>query len=167
MKVDVSGLDLAKLARWIDAEYVLASASLTLGTAGRFRKSPITLRASSFATSIRSKIATPGRGSYPIFPFPTNPSRTSSVRSVTRCGTSMTTDRTSAPRCTAIVGGIISVPARRKMMAVTTTTQSYTTRKFTTAEYHRMGEVGIFHEDDRVELIEGEIIQMTPIGDKH
>jgi Uma2 family endonuclease len=39
--------------------------------------------------------------------------------------------------------------------------------RFTTEEYHRMGEVGIFDEDDRVELIEGELIQMTPIGPRH
>ncbi|MBI1735312.1 MAG: Uma2 family endonuclease [Candidatus Rokubacteria bacterium] len=40
-------------------------------------------------------------------------------------------------------------------------------RRFTLDEYHWMGRVGIFHEDDRVELIEGEIIEMTPIGTVH
>ena len=40
-------------------------------------------------------------------------------------------------------------------------------RAFTTEEYHRMGQAGILREDDRVELIEGEIIAMTPIGSKH
>ncbi len=42
-----------------------------------------------------------------------------------------------------------------------------TRRRFTVHEYHRMGEVGILHEDDRVELIEGELIQMTSIGTRH
>jgi Uma2 family endonuclease len=40
-------------------------------------------------------------------------------------------------------------------------------RRFTLDEYHRMGEVGILHEDDRVELIQGDIVQMTPIGSNH
>src|SRR5438874_2289676 len=39
--------------------------------------------------------------------------------------------------------------------------------RFTVDEYHLMGEVGIFHEDDRVELFEGAIITMTPIGLPH
>jgi Uma2 family endonuclease len=42
-----------------------------------------------------------------------------------------------------------------------------TRRALTVAEYHRMGEVGILTEDDRVELIEGELIAMSPIGSAH
>jgi len=39
--------------------------------------------------------------------------------------------------------------------------------KFTADEYEQLGRVGIFTEDDRVELIEGEIIEMSPIGRRH
>lgn len=40
-------------------------------------------------------------------------------------------------------------------------------RCFTVEEYHRMAQVGILSEDDRVELIEGDIVEMTPIGSRH
>ena len=38
---------------------------------------------------------------------------------------------------------------------------------FTVDEYYRMGEAGIFHPEARLELIEGEIIEMSPVGDRH
>lgn len=40
-------------------------------------------------------------------------------------------------------------------------------RRFTIYEYHRMGEAGVLSEDDRVELLDGEIVQMSPIGIPH
>ena len=40
-------------------------------------------------------------------------------------------------------------------------------RKFTVAEYYRMAEVGILHTGERVELIDGVIVEMAPIGKAH
>ena len=42
-----------------------------------------------------------------------------------------------------------------------------TPRRFTVDEYYKMAEAGIPGEDDRVELIEGEIVQLAPIGAGH
>ncbi len=52
-------------------------------------------------------------------------------------------------------------------MVVDVSIQTPSLHKFTAAEYERMAEVGIITEDERVELIEGVIIQMSPIGRKH
>lgn len=39
--------------------------------------------------------------------------------------------------------------------------------RFNVEEYRRMGEAEIFSEDDRVELMDGEVVEMAPIGDRH
>ena len=40
-------------------------------------------------------------------------------------------------------------------------------RLFTRKEYHAMGKAGIFAPNERVELLEGEIIAMSPAGSRH
>lgn len=40
-------------------------------------------------------------------------------------------------------------------------------RRFTVDDYHRMVEAGILSERERVELIDGEVVAMTPIGPRH
>lgn len=49
-------------------------------------------------------------------------------------------------------GGVSSLP-RRKF--------------FTREEYHKLAELGVLGEDERVELIEGEIIQIAPVEPEH
>jgi Uma2 family endonuclease len=39
--------------------------------------------------------------------------------------------------------------------------------RLTIADYHRLGEAGILGEDDRVELLEGQLVDMSPIGPRH
>jgi Uma2 family endonuclease len=39
--------------------------------------------------------------------------------------------------------------------------------RLTLADYHRLGEAGILGEDDRVELLEGQLVDMSPISPRH
>lgn len=40
-------------------------------------------------------------------------------------------------------------------------------RLLTVKEYHQMAEAGIFDPDEKLELINGEIVYMSPVGSKH
>ena len=42
-----------------------------------------------------------------------------------------------------------------------------TRRRFMRAEYHRMAEAGILRKQERVDLIRGEIVELSPIGRRH
>ncbi len=42
-----------------------------------------------------------------------------------------------------------------------------TAKRFTTAEYHRLTELGFFAEDERVELINGKLVKMAAKGTAH
>jgi Uma2 family endonuclease len=46
-------------------------------------------------------------------------------------------------------------------------TPAITRKKFTAAEYEQIIAAGVLAEDDRVELLEGEIVEMSPIGPSH
>jgi len=60
---------------------------------------------------------------------------------------------------------VIEKPAETK--AAGTVTATYGPRQFNVDEYRRMGEVGVFKPDERIELIYGGIYEMSPKGKKH
>jgi Uma2 family endonuclease len=51
--------------------------------------------------------------------------------------------------------------------ATMSTYTQITRRLFKVEEYHQMIRSGILSEDDRVELVKGEIIEMSPVGSRH
>jgi Uma2 family endonuclease len=57
---------------------------------------------------------------------------------------------------------IHAIIERRHQMAVSASKYLFTTRDF-----HRMGDAGVFGPDERVELLGGEVVHMTPIGPTH
>jgi Uma2 family endonuclease len=52
-------------------------------------------------------------------------------------------------------------------MSAVITEPPLTRFKLSVEQYHRMVELGILREDERVELIDGELIRMAPIGSLH
>lgn len=58
-------------------------------------------------------------------------------------------------------------PAQPAQTETSDTSNAPEHRKFTVDEYYHMAEVGILRPDERVELIDGEIILMPPIGEPH
>lgn len=60
-----------------------------------------------------------------------------------------------------------SVPLPEQCSTIAKRRSIVAKRRFTVEEYYRMAEVGILRHDERVELIEGEIIEMAAIGSKH
>ncbi|PDW03722.1 Uma2 family endonuclease [Candidatus Viridilinea mediisalina] len=39
--------------------------------------------------------------------------------------------------------------------------------QFTVTAYHRMRDAGVFAADERVELLDGEIVHLSPVGPRH
>jgi Uma2 family endonuclease len=60
-----------------------------------------------------------------------------------------------------VLAGADEAGRRRRMV------EGILTHRFTVEEFHQMGAAGILTEDDRVELIEGELVDMSPIGLSH
>src|SRR6185503_9209471 len=66
---------------------------------------------------------------------------------------------------------IVGIDGGRKvsdMRAVEDTMTVHTNRRrFTVEQYHRMGRTGILGEGDRVELIEGDVVDLSLIKSRH
>jgi Uma2 family endonuclease len=69
-------------------------------------------------------------------------------------------EKTAATRGTR---GVADANAIRYVLSVPTQTQ----HRFSVEEYYRMGETGVLRPDARVELLDGQIIDMSPIGPSH
>jgi Uma2 family endonuclease len=59
------------------------------------------------------------------------------------------------------------LPRQPKMRATTQAAEGVPRLRWTLAEFERLAEVGIFTENDRIELIGGELVPMSPKGKRH
>jgi Uma2 family endonuclease len=56
---------------------------------------------------------------------------------------------------------------RRVTLSSVSPSSPATVRRFTRAEYDRMVETGFFHPEERLELIDGQIVEKMPQGSRH
>jgi Uma2 family endonuclease len=61
----------------------------------------------------------------------------------------------------------LTVHRGRSTMTVQLQSPKISIRRFNVSEYYQMVQAGILSEDERVELLEGEVVAMNPIGSKH
>jgi hypothetical protein len=69
----------------------------------------------------------------------------------------------------------LSVPTQPSVYAMTSTARDLLTipedlaarHRLSMADYHKMGEAGMMPKESRVELTEGDLIDMPPIGSRH
>jgi Uma2 family endonuclease len=59
------------------------------------------------------------------------------------------------------------LPREPKIRPTTQAAEGVPRLHWTLAEFERLTELGIFTEDDRIELIEGELVPMSPKGNRH
>jgi Uma2 family endonuclease len=59
------------------------------------------------------------------------------------------------------------IPREPKMRPTTQAAEGVPRMRWTLAEFEQLIEVGILTEDDRVELIQGELVPMSPKGSRH
>jgi Uma2 family endonuclease len=59
------------------------------------------------------------------------------------------------------------IPREPRMRPTTQAAEGVPRLRWTLAEFQRLAELGVFTEDDRIELIGGELVQMSPKGNRH
>jgi Uma2 family endonuclease len=59
------------------------------------------------------------------------------------------------------------IPREPRMRPTTQAAEGVPRLRWTVAEFERLAEVGVFTEDDRIELIGGELVPMSPKGNRH
>jgi Uma2 family endonuclease len=68
--------------------------------------------------------------------------------------------------CVSLRGSLCKVMASSVLISPADET-NLSLRRLTVAEYHKLGEVGVLQPADRVELFDGLLIQLAPIGPEH
>jgi Uma2 family endonuclease len=59
------------------------------------------------------------------------------------------------------------LPPQPKVRPTTQAAEGVPRLRWTVAEFERLGDLGVFTEDDRIELIGGELVPVSPKGNRH